>query len=86
MKRQEIRQKSIRLKLSPIEIEFRWKNVLLVDDSIVRWNTAKEIIKMARQTWAKKVYFASAAPEVKYTNVYWHVGIFRVLRIVVDCW
>ncbi len=67
---QKLRRKSVRQKLNPISLEFRDKNVLLVDDSIVRGTTSKEIIQMARDAGAKKVYFASAAPEVKYPNVY----------------
>ncbi len=68
---QEVRKKSIRQKLNPIELEFKNKNVLLVDDSIVRWNTMKEIVKMSFKAWAKKVYVASAAPKIKFPNVYW---------------
>ena len=64
------RKKSVRQKLNPIELEFRDKNVLLVDDSIVRGTTSKQIIQMARDSGAKKVYFASAAPPVRYPNVY----------------
>jgi len=64
------RQKSVRQKLNPIELEFRGKNVLLVDDSIVRGTTSTLIIEMAREMGAKKVYFASAAPAVRYPNVY----------------
>jgi len=64
------RKKSVRQKLNPIELEFRGKNVLLVDDSIVRGTTSKQIIQMARDSGAKKVYFASAAPPVRYPNVY----------------
>lgn len=67
---QKLRHKSVRQKLNPIALEFQDKNVLLVDDSIVRGTTSKEIIQMARDAGAKKVYFASAAPEVKYPNVY----------------
>lgn len=67
---QKLRQKSVRQKLNPITLEFKDKNVLLVDDSIVRGTTSKQIIQMARDAGAKKVYFASAAPEVKYPNVY----------------
>ena len=67
---QQKRQKSVRQKLNAIPLEFKDKNVLLVDDSIVRGTTCKEIIHMARQAGARKVYFASAAPEVRYPNVY----------------
>ncbi len=67
---QNTRRKSVRQKLNAIELEFKDKNVLLVDDSIVRGTTCKEIIKMARNAGAKKVYFASAAPEVRFPNVY----------------
>ena len=67
---QEERNKSVRRKLSPIELEFRGKNVLLVDDSIVRGTTSKQIVQMARDSGAKKVYLASAAPPVKFPNVY----------------
>lgn len=67
---QHLRQKSVRQKLNTIPLEFRGKNVLLVDDSIVRGTTAKEIIQMARDAGAKKVYFASAAPKISYPNVY----------------
>lgn len=64
------RRKSVRQKLNPIDLEFQGKNVLLVDDSIVRGTTCKEIIQMARDAGANKVYFASAAPAVKFPNVY----------------
>ncbi|OGI39650.1 MAG: amidophosphoribosyltransferase [Candidatus Muproteobacteria bacterium RBG_16_64_10] len=64
------RQKSVRQKLNAIDLEFRGKNVLLVDDSIVRGTTSKQIIQMAREAGAKNVYFASAAPPVRYPNVY----------------
>ena len=67
---QSIRKKSVAHKLSPIEIEFKNKSVLLVDDSIVRGNTSKKIIEMVRKNGAKNVYFASAAPPVRYQNVY----------------
>ncbi|MGQ0585633.1 MAG: amidophosphoribosyltransferase, partial [Gammaproteobacteria bacterium] len=67
---QQLRKKSVRQKLNPIDIEFKGKNVLLVDDSIVRGTTSKEIIQMARDAGAEKVYFASAAPPVRYPNVY----------------
>ncbi|GHE19817.1 amidophosphoribosyltransferase [Halomonas urumqiensis] len=64
------RKKSVRQKLNAIDIEFKGKNVLLVDDSIVRGTTCKQIIQMAREAGANKVYFASAAPPVRYPNVY----------------
>jgi amidophosphoribosyltransferase len=64
------RRKSVRQKLNPIDFEFKGKNVLLVDDSIVRGNTSQEIIRMAREAGARKVYFASAAAPVRYPNVY----------------
>ncbi len=67
---QSQRKKSVRQKLNPIDLEFQGKNVLLVDDSIVRGTTCREIIQMARESGAAKVYFASAAPAVKYPNVY----------------
>lgn len=67
---QNIREKSVRQKLNAIELEFRDKNVLLVDDSIVRGTTSGEIVQMARESGAKKVYFASAAPPVRFQNVY----------------
>jgi len=67
---QEERVKSVRRKLNAIELEFRNKVVLLVDDSIVRGTTSKQIIQMARDAGARKVYFASAAPPVRYPNVY----------------
>ncbi|MEQ6917229.1 amidophosphoribosyltransferase [Halomonas aquatica] len=64
------RKKSVRQKLNAIGVEFKDKNVLLVDDSIVRGTTCKQIIQMAREAGARKVYFASAAPPVRYPNVY----------------
>ena len=67
---QKQRKKSVRQKLNAIDLEFRGKNVLLVDDSIVRGTTSKQIIQMARDAGANKVYFASAAPPVRYPNVY----------------
>ena len=67
---QQQRKKSVRQKPNPIDLEFKGKNVLLVDDSIVRGTTSKEIIQMAREAGAAKVYFASAAPPVRYPNVY----------------
>lgn len=67
---QEKRKKSVRQKLNPIGLEIKDKNVLLIDDSIVRGTTSKQIIEMARDAGAKKVFFASAAPPVKFPNVY----------------
>ena len=67
---QSQRRKSVRQKLNAIELEFKGKNVLLVDDSIVRGTTCKQIIQMARDAGAWKVYFASAAPAIRYPNVY----------------
>lgn len=67
---QTIRKKSVAHKLSPIKIEFRGKNVLLVDDSIVRGNTSKKIIEMVKKCGAKKVYLASASPPIRHQNVY----------------
>ena len=64
------RKKSVRQKLNAIDLEFRGKNVLLVDDSIVRGTTSRQIIQMARDAGAHRVYFASAAPAVRYPNVY----------------
>lgn len=67
---QEEREKSVKQKLNPIDLEFEGRNVLLVDDSIVRGTTCQQIIEMARNAGAKKVYFASAAPPIRYPNVY----------------
>ncbi|KAJ2404880.1 amidophosphoribosyltransferase [Coemansia sp. RSA 2526] len=67
---QEMRRKSVRRKLNAMPTEFKDRNVLLVDDSIVRGTTSQEIIQMARDVGAKKVYFASAAPAIRYPNVY----------------
>lgn len=67
---QSMRKRSVRQKLNAIDLEFRGKNVLLVDDSIVRGTTCRQIIQMAREAGARKVYFASAAPPVRYPNVY----------------
>jgi amidophosphoribosyltransferase len=67
---QSQRKKSVRQKLNTIGLEFKGKNVMLVDDSIVRGTTCKQIIEMAREAGANKVYFASAAPPVRYPNVY----------------
>ena len=64
------RKKSVRQKLNPLELEFKDKNVLLVDDSIVRGTTSNQIVDMAREAGARKVYFASAAPPIRYPNVY----------------
>jgi len=67
---QGVRKKSVRQKLNAIGVEFKGRNVLLVDDSIVRGNTSKEIVQMAREAGARKVYMASAAPPVRFPNVY----------------
>ena len=67
---QEERKKSVRRKLNILDLEFKGKNVLLVDDSIVRGTTSSKIIEMARDAGANKVYFASAAPAIKYQNLY----------------
>ena len=67
---QAIRRKSVRQKLNAIAMEFKGKNVLLVDDSIVRGTTSREIVQMARESGARRVFFASAAPPVRYPNVY----------------
>ncbi len=67
---QSQRKKSVKQKLNAIDLEFKGKNVLLVDDSIVRGTTCKQIIDMAREAGAKRVYFASASPAVRYPNVY----------------
>ncbi len=70
MHNQAERKKSVRRKLNILDLEFNGKNVLLVDDSIVRGTTSKKIIEMAKEAGAKKVYFASAAPAIKYQNLY----------------
>jgi len=67
---QALRKKSVRQKLNAIAEEFKGKNVLLVDDSIVRGTTSREIVQMARDAGAAKVYFASASPPVRFSNVY----------------
>jgi amidophosphoribosyltransferase len=67
---QSVRKKSVRQKLNAIGVEFKGRNVLLVDDSIVRGNTSREIVQMAREAGANKVYMASAAPPVRFPNVY----------------
>ena len=67
---QGVRKKSVRQKLNAIGVEFKGRNVLLVDDSIVRGTTSKEIVQMAREAGARKVYMASAAPPVRFPNVY----------------
>lgn len=79
---QAVRRKSVRQKLNPMPVEFKGKNILLVDDSIVRGTTMKEIVQMARDAGAKKVFVASAAPRVMYPNVY---GIDMPTRAELIC-
>ncbi len=67
---QQARKKSVRQKLNAIDLEFQGKNVMLVDDSIVRGTTSRQIVQMARDAGANKVYFASAAPPIRFQNVY----------------
>lgn len=67
---QQLRRKSVKQKLNAISVEFRGKNVLLVDDSVVRGTTSREIVQMGREAGANKIYFASAAPPVRFPNVY----------------
>ena len=67
---QAVRKRSVRQKLNVIGVEFKGKNVLLVDDSIVRGTTSREIVQMARESGARKVFFATAAPPVRFPNVY----------------
>ncbi|PID34136.1 MAG: amidophosphoribosyltransferase, partial [Thiotrichales bacterium] len=67
---QKQRKKSVRQKLNPLGIEFKDKNVLLVDDSIVRGTTSEEIVQMARDSGARRVYFASASPPIRFPNIY----------------
>jgi amidophosphoribosyltransferase len=67
---QKVRKKSVKQKLNAITEEFKGRNILLVDDSIVRGNTSKQIVQMARDAGAKKVYFASASPPIRFPNVY----------------
>jgi amidophosphoribosyltransferase len=67
---QAVRRRSVRQKLNVIAMEFRGKNVLLVDDSIVRGTTSREIVQMARESGARRVFFATAAPPVRFANVY----------------
>jgi len=70
MPEQKQRKKSVRRKLNPLDIEFKGKNVMLVDDSIVRGTTSREIVQMARDSGANKVYFASASPAIRFPNIY----------------
>ncbi|MBK5936257.1 MAG: amidophosphoribosyltransferase [Halorhodospira halophila] len=67
---QAARKKSVRQKLNPIPLEFEGKNVLLVDDSVVRGTTSQQLVQLARESGARRVYLASAAPPVRYPNVY----------------
>ena len=93
---QGVRKKSVRQKLNVIASEFKGRNVLLVDDSIVRGTTSREIVQMARDAGAKKVYLASAAPPVRYPNVYGidmptavelvaHDRTVEEIRVVIGC-
>ena len=75
---QKERKKSVRQKLSPVKLEFAGKNVLLVDDSIVRGTTSQEIIQMARDAGARKVFIASAAPGSKISKCLWYRHAFCV--------
>tara|TARA_Y100000588_G_C13709193_1_gene692129 strand:- start:50 stop:586 length:537 start_codon:yes stop_codon:yes gene_type:complete len=70
MAEQKTRKKSVKLKLNPIDIEFKNKRVLLVDDSIVRGHTSRKIIQLVKKCGAKKVFFASASPPVRHQNIY----------------
>ena len=70
MPKHAMRRKSVKRNLHPITMEFEGKNVLLVDDSIVRGTTSKQIVEMAKEAGAKKVFFASAAPPIRFQNVY----------------
>ena len=67
---QAVRKQSVRQKLNPLDVEFEGKSVLLVDDSVVRGTTSREIVQMARDAGAKKVYLASASPAIRYPNIY----------------
>ena len=67
---QNVRKDSVRKKLNTIESEFRGKNILIVDDSIVRGNTSRRIVQMAREAGAQNVYFASSSPPIIHPNVY----------------
>lgn len=81
---QALRKKSVRQKLNPVKMEFKDKVVLLVDDSIVRGTTSKEIVQMARDAGARKVYFASASPPVRFSNVY-GIDMPRAEDLVAHC-